>query len=171
MWSQAERGLFVKFTGFFFLLACGIGWAVTAVATKFLGYSGYFTLVVAAACLLVSMLGSWVMLRGLKRRMLRGEDVVGSIKEIQARSRANPLKELITYVVHLPPLYFLWMGIQGRVGLAIAGAVVWFVVSQFILGFVFKRMWRVKNSGSLTADAATAQNAPTSPREIDTPQT
>jgi hypothetical protein len=162
MWSQAERGLFLKFTAVFLVLACGIGWAVTAIATKFFGYGSYFTLVVAGACLLVSMLGAWAMLQRLRRRILSGEDVVGRVKDAEARSvlvRPNLPESLITHAVQcLPLLYFLWIGRPARVGLAIAAAVAWFVAVPFVFTFWSKRRSRAKNSASLTAPAATEQN-------------
>jgi hypothetical protein len=144
MWSEAERGLFVRYSAISFLFACGIAAAFEAVATKFFGYTGFYTPLLVGACLLASMLGGWLMLRRLKRRILRGEDVIGPIKEIEAQPRPNALEGLITFVVQLPIFYFVWIGAKGQIALAIAGTVVWFVVSHFILRFVFKRLPRAK---------------------------
>jgi divalent metal cation (Fe/Co/Zn/Cd) transporter len=148
MWSAAERGLFVKFFAVFFILACGVGAALTAVATRFFGYTGTYTPPAVAACLVGSMLGSW--LARLKRRILRGDDVITRVKEAEAKPRQKPLQSSIIGLVQLPLIYFLWLGTHGHVGLAIGGAVAWCVVSYFIVRFVFKRTSRSKNSSSLT---------------------
>jgi predicted CDP-diglyceride synthetase/phosphatidate cytidylyltransferase len=89
MWSKAGFGLFVRFVALYLILAWGIAAALTAVATNFLGYNGAYTLELVATCFLVSLIGGWVTLLRLKRRILRGEDVVGLVKEIESRPRPS----------------------------------------------------------------------------------
>jgi hypothetical protein len=82
----------VKFTGLWSLLACGIASAATAVATNFFGYNGEYTPELAATCFLVGLIGGWLTLLRLKKHVLRGEDVVRSLKEREARTRLVELR-------------------------------------------------------------------------------
>jgi hypothetical protein len=88
MWAKAERGLFVRFAGLYLILTSGIASALTAFATYFFSYDGAYTPEFVATCILISLIGAWITLRRLKRRILRGDDVIEPIKEIEAHPYA-----------------------------------------------------------------------------------
>lgn len=89
MWSKAGLHLFVYFAAFWMLLACGIAVPITAVATDFFDYTGRYTVEAVLVCILASMLMSWLTLRRIKQQILRGEDVAGRMKKIEARAQRN----------------------------------------------------------------------------------
>ena|ERR1700739_2814605 len=89
MWSKAGFGLFVRFAALYFLVTCGIGQALTVLGTEFFDYSGVYTPELVTTCLLVSLTGAWLTLRRLKGRILRGDDVIGPMKQIEAHPYAG----------------------------------------------------------------------------------
>jgi hypothetical protein len=97
MWSKAERGLFVRFAALYLILTFGVASALTALATDFFGYGGAYTPELLATSFLVSLIGAWITLRRLKRRILRGDDVIGPVKEIEAHPYA-PEERMLNYI-------------------------------------------------------------------------